>query len=67
MVSGTPSRFSLLDFYSLNFQYELVWMNIFGKSAICSLGLHCSKLMMSLVNISLKFQMFISEVCQYFC
>ena len=27
----------------------------------------CSKLTTSLVNVSLKFQMLISEICQYFC
>ena len=26
----------------------------------------CSKLMMSLVNVSLKFQTLISQICQYF-
>ena len=31
----------------------------------CS-GPGCSKLMMSLVNVSLKFQMLIPEICQYF-
>ena len=30
-------------------------------------GPSCSKLTMSLVNVSLKFQMLISEICQYFC
>ena len=29
-------------------------------------GPGCSKLMTSLVNVSLKFQMLISEMCQYF-
>ena len=29
-------------------------------------GPGCSKLMMSLVNISLKFQMLISDICHYF-
>ena len=29
-------------------------------------GSGCSKLTMSLVNVSLKFQMLISEICQYF-
>ena len=29
-------------------------------------GPSCSKLTMSLVNVSLKFQMLISEICQYF-
>ena len=29
-------------------------------------GSNCSKLTMSLVNISLKFQMYIFEICQYF-
>ena len=29
-------------------------------------GPGCSKLMMSLVNVSLKFQTLISEICQYF-
>ena len=29
-------------------------------------GSGCSKLLTSLVNISLKFQTFISEICQYF-
>ena len=29
-------------------------------------GPSCLKLMMSLVNISLKFQMLISEICQFF-
>ena len=28
-------------------------------------GPGCSKLTMSLVNVSLKFQMLISEICQY--
>ena len=30
------------------------------------LGAGCSKLTTSLVNVSLKFQMLISEICQYF-
>ena len=30
-------------------------------------GPGCSKLTTSLVNVSLKFQMLISEICQYFC
>ena len=29
-------------------------------------GKGCSKLMTLLVNVSLKFQMFISQICQYF-
>ena len=29
-------------------------------------GPGCSKLTMSLVNVSLKFQMLISQICQYF-
>ena len=29
-------------------------------------GPSCSKLMMSLVNVSLKFQTLISQICQYF-
>ena len=29
-------------------------------------GPGCSKLTMSLVNVSLKFQMLISEICRYF-
>ena len=33
---------------------------------INSLGPGCSKLTMSLVNVSLKFQMLISQICQYF-
>ena len=33
---------------------------------IWSPGPGCSKLMMPLVNVSLKFQMLISEICQYF-
>ena len=30
-------------------------------------GPSCSKLMTSLVNVSLKFQTLISDICQYFC
>ena len=30
-------------------------------------GPGCSKLTTLLVNVSLKFQMLISEICQYFC
>ena len=30
-------------------------------------GPGCSKLTTSLVNISLKFQMLISQICQHFC
>ena len=29
-------------------------------------GLSCSKLTTSLVNVSLKFQMLVSQICQYF-
>ena len=36
---------------------------VFTKRA----GPGCSKLTASLVNVSLKFQMLISEICQYFC
>ena len=34
---------------------------------IASPGPSCSKLTTSLVNVSLKFQTLISEICQYFC
>ena len=30
-------------------------------------GPSCSKLTTLLVNVSLKFQMYLSEICQYFC
>ena len=33
----------------------------------CQTGPGCSKLTMSLVNVSLKFQKLISQICQYFC
>ena len=38
--------------------------NNFDK--ICVSGPGCSKLTMALVNVSLKFQMLISNLCQYF-
>ena len=34
--------------------------------ATCTSGPGCSKLTMSLVNVSLKFQTLISNICQYF-
>ena len=41
-------------------------------SCLCTCNSHlsgsgCSKLTMSLVNVSLKFQILISQICQYFC
>ena len=36
------------------------------KHTICFPGPGCSKLTTSLVNVSLKFQTLISEICQYF-
>ena len=39
---------------------------ISGRNFIKSTGPGCSKLTMSLVNVSLKFQSLISEICQYF-
>ena len=46
---------------------EKKYIFIFKLSSIPFLsGPGCSKLMMSLVNVSLKFQMLISEMCQYF-
>ena len=37
-----------------------------GKRNPGSSGPGCSKLTTSLVNVSLKFQMLISQICQYF-
>ena len=42
------------------------YMYKFSGALICGLGSSCSKLTTSLVNISLKFQMLISEIWQYF-
>ena len=35
-------------------------------SQTCKSGPNCSKLTTSLVNVMLKFQMLVSEICQYF-
>ena len=47
---------------------RLLW-SIFNFAAMdCKItGPGCSKLTMSLVNVSLKFQTLISEIRQYFC
>ena len=41
------------------------WIKI-SSLPFSSSGLGCSKLTTSLVNVSLKFQMLISQLCQYF-
>ena len=40
--------------------------SIFFFACLCNPGPGCSKIMTSLVNVSLKFQMLISEIRQYF-
>ena len=40
--------------------------NLISHSSTTISGPGCSKLTMSLVNVSLKFQTLISEICQYF-
>ena len=57
----------------LLFFRENNYAKVFGNSYInvdvmiwTSSGPGCSKLMTSLVNVSLKFQTLISEICQYF-
>ena len=46
----------------VNLKAILQCIPTFGKRT----GFGCSKLTMSLVNVSLKFQTLISEICQYF-
>ena len=45
--------------------FRLVYLHFKGSRAN-SAGPGCSKLTTSLFNVSLKFQMFISEICRYF-
>ena len=54
--NNTTSHFVVL------FTYLWRWLHKNGSTS----GPGCSKLTTSLVNISLKFQMFISKICQYF-
>ena len=42
------------------------FINVSLKKVLCCSGPGCSKLTTSLVNVSLKFQTLISELCQYF-
>ena len=44
----------------------MAFLNAIGLRRTKSPGPGCSKLTTSLVNVSLKFQMLISEICHYF-
>ena len=48
----------------LHVDWEHLFFSFFFKKFHSGPG--CSKLTTSLVNVSLKFQMLISEICQYF-
>ena len=52
-----------LDISHLHLDFEVA---VREAACHCWPGPGCSKLMMLLVNISLKFQSLISEICQYF-
>ena len=56
---------SLLSIFWINFNVHLQCSSNLLKF-FCSTESGCSKLTTSLVNVSLKFQMLISEKCHYF-
>ena len=47
-------------------QIYLIHGQLFENKLLLSPGPGCSKLTTSLVNVSLKFQTLISQICQYF-
>ena len=61
--------FCLLGDTYLSAYFFNMFMQLISASPayVCTAGPSCSELMMSLVNISLKFQTLISNIYQFFC